>query len=148
MLGTDPAAPASRTEPAAGDVRLLVSTVKGVPRAMLYEAVVPGASPDEAVPFTSPTGTVVFDRVRDVTGEIAFASGRTADYELAVPFSVLGLSPLSAGMELKGDVGVLRGTGGTTVARTYWSNKATAIVSDVPSEAELKPANWGVFDIE
>lgn len=148
MLGTDPAAPASRTEPAAGDVRLLVSTVKGVPRAMLYEAVVPGASPDEAVPFTSPTGTVVFDRVRDVTGEIAFASGRTADYELAVPFSVLGLSPLSAGMELKGDVGVLRGTGGTTVARTYWSNKATAIVSDVPSEAELKPANWGVFNIE
>ena len=42
----------------------------------------------------------------------------------------------------------LRGQNGATVARVYWSNKATAIVSDVPSEAALAPQNWGVIEMK
>ena len=42
-----------------------------------------------------------------------------------------------------GDVGILRGDGFETLHRVYWSNKATAITSDVPSEAQLTPRLWG-----
>jgi hypothetical protein len=40
----------------------------------------------------------------------------------------------------------LRGTGNATTQRVYWSNKATAIVADVPSEAELRPNLWSPFE--
>ena len=42
-------------------------------------------------------------------------------------------------------MGILRGNGRQTLQRVYWNNKATAIVTDVPSEAELTPALWGVW---
>ena len=42
MLGTDGAAKADRSEPVAGDLRLLVTLVKDKPRAVLYRARVPG----------------------------------------------------------------------------------------------------------
>jgi hypothetical protein len=32
------------------------------------------------------------------------------------------------------------------LSRLYWSNKATGIVSDIPSEAELQPSLWGVWE--
>jgi len=44
---------------------------------------------------------------------------------------------------VRGDIGVLRGDGAQTLQRVYWNNKATAITSDVPSEAELTPELWG-----
>jgi hypothetical protein len=56
--------------------------------------------------------------------------------------SSLGLKP-RAGQTIQGDIGILRGEPGITTQRVYWSNKATAIVADVPSEAELKPNLWG-----
>jgi hypothetical protein len=34
------------------------------------------------------------------------------------------------------------------VARTYWSNKATNLNNDEPSEAWLYPATWGEFKFE
>ena len=89
-----------------------------------------------------------FDRVRDITAQTAFAAARDGSgYELAVPLSLVSLK-LRKGMTFKGDIGVLRGDEGATLARSYWSNKATAIVSDVPSEAELRPANWGEIKVE
>jgi len=56
--------------------------------------------------------------------------------------ATLGLAAKSGG-NLRGDLGILRGNGFQTLQRVYWSNKATAIVSDVPSEAEITPALWG-----
>ena len=50
-----------------------------------------------------------------------------------------------AGQSLKGDIGVLRGNGFQTLQRVYWSNKATGITADVPSEAQLTPQLWGWF---
>jgi len=62
-----------------------------------------------------------------------------------VPLTVLGLAP-APGMRIKGDIGVLRGDGKQTIQRVYWTNKATAIVSDVPTEAELTPSLWGTWE--
>ena len=72
---------------------------------------------------------------------------REANYALRIPLSLVGLRPRRGGT-LRGDIGVLRGQNGATVARVYWSNKATAIVSDVPSEAALAPQNWGVVEMK
>ena len=41
---------------------------------------------------------------------------------------------------------MLRGSGGQTTQRVYWSNKATAITADVPSEAELTPEAVGQME--
>lgn len=133
---------------AGGGIRILASMVKGRPLVMMYEKAVPGTKASERVPFTSPVMTVTFDRVRDITAQTAFAAARDGSgYELAVPLSLVSLK-LRKGMTFKGDIGVLRGDEGATLARSYWSNKATAIVSDVPSEAELRPANWGDIKVE
>ena len=142
MLSTDPAAPADRRQPVAGDLRLLVTKVGGKTRALLYQPVVPGAAADQKVPFSSPWRTITFDRVLEVSNQVELAEDGQGRFELSVPLAVLGLKP-KAGLRLKGDLGVLRGNGTETSARSYWSNKATAITADVPSEAELQPALWG-----
>ena len=49
-------------------------------------------------------------------------------------------------MKIRGDIGILRGNGTETTARSYWSNKATAITADVPSEAALTPHLWGTIE--
>ena len=143
MVGSDAAADPKRTKPVAGDLRLLVTQVKGATRALLYRAVV--ADDKQPVPFSSPGRTVTFDRVDEVSAQVQLA-GSDGNYELAVPLAVLGLKP-AAGQALKGDLGILRGSGTATTQRVYWSNKATAIVADVPSEAELCPHLWGRWEI-
>ena len=144
MIGCDPAADPKRTKPAVGDARLLVTRVGERTRAMLYRAVVPGSR--EPVPFASPVRTIHFDRVEDVSSAVELAASGDGDYEISVPLAVLGLRPV-AGMTLRGDIGILRGDNFVTRHRVYWSNKATAITADVPSEAELLPALWGKWEI-
>jgi len=71
-------------------------------------------------------------------------AGQNGDFECSIPLETLGLKP-TPGLKLKGDTGILRGNGFQTHYRVYWSNKATAITADVPSEAQLSPALWGTF---
>ena len=139
MLGTHPDAEPNRQLPVAGDLRLLVTRVRGVTKAMLYRAVTGG----EGTPalFSSPLRTVSFADVRDVSGSVELA-GTNGNFEFRVPLAVLGLD-LLPGRTLSGDLGVLRGAAGVTVQRTYWQNKAAGLVSDIPSEAELQPRLWG-----
>ena len=76
---------------------------------------------------------------------VELAADAEGNYEVSVPLAAIGLKP-TAGGSVRGDVGILRGTGSTTTQRVYWSNKATAIVADVPSEAELRPGLWGKWE--
>ena len=149
MIGTDPAADPKRPRPVVGDVRLLITQLKGKTLALLYRAVVPGTK--EPVPFSSPWRTIPIDRVDDISAEVQLAmsvekndKGKVASafYEVSVPLAALGLKPAD-GQSIKGDIGILRGNGFQTLQRVYWNNKATAITADVPSEAELTPALWG-----
>ncbi len=142
MLGTNPNADPRRSAPVAGDLRLLVTQVRGQTKALLYRAVAPGAT--NATPFSSPDRTVSFDEVRDVSAQVQLA-GSGGNYEFSIPLAVLGLQA-RAGQSISGDIGVLRGDGAETTARVYWSNKATSIVSDVPSEAQLTPQLWGKLE--
>jgi hypothetical protein len=137
-----------------GGERLLVARVKGKTTAMLYRPTVPGTT-TEKVSFGSPLRTIGFDRVDEVSEQVTLASFTERDkddrevsttYELSVPLALLGLTDKPA--TLRGDIGVLRGNGFATLQRAYWTNKATGIVSDIPSEAELTPALWGTLEVK
>lgn len=145
MLG--PSATTGQT----GNVRLLMTLMAGKPTAVLYEKSVAGTKENARVPFSSPWRTIYFDRVTRLN-DVQMASGPIAGgyfVEAAIPWRVLGVQPQS-GLKLRGDVGALSAdAGGTqTVARRYWSNKATNLVNDVPGEADLSPELWGTFTLE
>jgi len=151
MLATNPSSDPQRRSAAPGDVRLLVSLVKGKPVAVLYRPVAT-TGPRNSATFESPLRTLRFDDVEDVSNYVQFAKGiansttgaSAGDFEFSIPLRILGLNPMP-GTELRGDIGLLRGDGVRTTQRVYWSNKATGLVSDIPSEAELTPQLWGQF---
>jgi hypothetical protein len=147
MIGADPTAKPDRPAAVPGDERLLVSQVAGKTRALLYRPVVPGTADKDKVPFNAPWHGITLDRVDDVSDQVTLAADKNGDYEISVPLAVLGLKP-QAGMRIKGDIGILRGDGKQTNQRIYWANKATAIVSDVPTEAELTPKLWGLWEFD
>jgi len=81
---------------------------------------------------------------------MAFRRGKGANdmdsftVEAAIPLKDIGLR-IKNGMLLKMDWGILSAdeSGTRVVRRSYWSNKATAMVSDAPTEARLHPDLWG-----
>lgn len=139
MLGTDPKADPKRTKPVAGDVRLVVTMVKNKPLAVLYRAVVPGTT--DPVPFRAPWHSITLDKVEDVSAEVQLATDNAGNFELSIPTRTLGLTPTP--QTLNGDIGLLRGNGFQTLQRVYWSNHATNLTADVPSEARFTPQLWG-----
>jgi hypothetical protein len=127
------------------DERLLITVVKGKSCAMLYRAKVAGTK--QPVAFSSPWRTINIDVVEDVTASVNFAADKSGNYEISIPLQTLHWSP-KHGDTARADLGVLRGANGQTTQRVYWSNKATAITADVPSEAELTPKLWGMWRVE
>ena len=106
------------------------------------------------MPFSSPLRTIRFDRVEEVSDQVQLAStvqrnekARTESgiFEFSIPLATLGLKP-RPGQTLRGDIGILRGADFQTLQRVYWRNKATGITADIPSEAELTPQLWGLFE--
>ncbi|MBA3698874.1 MAG: hypothetical protein H0W78_08465 [Planctomycetes bacterium] len=124
-----------------GNQRLLVTRQQNRTVAMRYRQRVAGTPDDQRVPFSSPTHSVWFDRVDDVSAVVTLAA-KQHGYEFSIPLATLALSA-TEGARITGDLGVLRGAQGATHQRLYWHNKATSITADVPSEAMLTPALWG-----
>jgi len=148
MLATNPNSDPRRKSAAAGDIRLLVALVKGQPKAMLYRPVASTGAKNTTL-FESPLRTIKFDDVEDVSQYVRLAKGMAAsagDFEFSIPLAVLGLNAVP-GTTLRGDLGLLRGDGLQTTQRVYWSNKASGLVSDIPSEAELTPQLWGTLKL-
>lgn len=140
MLATDPVAAPDRATPVPGDQRLLVTQVKGQTRALLYRAKVPGTK--TPVAFSSPWRSYSIDVVEDISQHVTCSTDGAGNYEIGVALQTLHWQP-QLGKTYRADIGVLRGSNGQTTQRVYWSNKATAITADVPSEAELTPRLWG-----
>jgi len=157
MLATNQAADPKRVAPAAGDLRLLITRHADKPMAALYRPVAAG---EKAAPFSSPWRTVTFDRVDDVSAQVALAQGvrkgtfgtkrderEIFEFEVSIPLAVLGLNP-KAGQTIAADIGVLRGSDGQTRQRLYWHNKTTGLVNDIPGEAMLTPSLWGRWEMK
>lgn len=148
MLGMDPDANPRRTSPAVGDIRVLITRVKGKPVAELYSYRVPGTPEGKKFSFKSPITETIIDLVAQAK-EAVIATGLLKDggwvLEAAIPWKELGVEAPPVGAVLKGDVGMLVGDehGLRTVSRWYWSGKSQTIVSDLAFEAQAVPLLWG-----
>ena len=83
------------------------------------------------------------DDMEDKAREKLGPAGIEAHYRRVSPRETRWLGRMVEGMH--GDIGVLVGNGVETSARLYWANDSAGIVSDIPSEAKLVPANWGLW---
>ena len=65
-----------------------------------------------------------------------------------MPLSSIAKKKLPA--ETRFDVGRITGdpSGTVSVERIYWSNKATALMSDRPTQAGVEPRLWGKAKVE
>ncbi|PTY00980.1 hypothetical protein DB346_15355 [Verrucomicrobia bacterium LW23] len=133
------------------DSRVLFSMLNGRPVAVLMDPVAPGIPVDLGYTYNSPVGSSRFDRVqvRDDIAVSASTQGNTYTVRAVIPWKVLGITPAS-GLRLSGDFGFISSdsAGRINVARTYWSNRQTGLVNDLPEEARLTPAQWGTLKLE
>lgn len=144
MLESDTKADPNRPNAVAGDKRLLFSLFQDQPVAVLYRPVVPG--------FSTPVrlSTATFDEIKRLDSA-KVAIKRYENYytvEVAVPLKDLEIDPKATG-ELRGDVGVIFAdeTGKNRALRKYYYNSHTEMVNDIPTEANLAPAQWGKISL-
>lgn len=154
QLGTRADADPNRTAPQAGDIRILVTRVKGKPGsgeqgrtvAVLYRPVAPDAPKADRWETRTPAGgTTAFDQVKILDAAVITVQedGDRYSVEAAIPQKDLGLAP-APGQVFKMDWGVLTTDDGfVTRSRAYWANPTATGVADEPTEARLQPALWG-----
>lgn|GEM_PF-1718479 len=141
MLATDPKADPARRAPAPGDIRIILTELRGEPLAVLYR---PVAKDGPKAPAQMLAATL--DDVRRLPPSCNPTVRRGKDgYTLtaSIPLAALGLTALPP--ETRGDLGVIYGdaTGRDRDQRLYYYNKATAMISDLTAEATLTPDRWG-----
>jgi hypothetical protein len=146
-FSTDPSAKPDRTKPVPGDRRLLIAPFQDKSIAVLYSYREPGAK--NPVPFSSPVGTEMVDRVTELPSATISVKTDVGSYMItvSVPLADLGLPATGQTAQLKGDFGVIYGDSGGTIdlLRSYWSNKATGLVNDIPGEVSINPRLWGTL---
>ena len=129
-------------------VRVMLSPAAGNPgetQLTFYRHTVPEAERAKAHPqdFSSPWRT---HHAEDVTypdwPRVVHRGQGAYNAEVSVPLSLF-----SANGDIKIDVGVIYGDeeGKINLSRSYWSNKETGLVNDVPGEIIPQPEKWGTF---
>lgn len=152
-LGLNAKADPARTTPVVGDLRIVLSRVKGKPVAVLYRYVAAQKPVNGAVHFSSPVSELWVDEVKELPealvaiGEIPIEQGRGWRLEASIPWKALGATSPGIGTRLRGDIGILQSdqNGVQTVNRLYWSGKSQRCVTDLPTEARIQPGLWGDF---
>ncbi|MDA1140657.1 MAG: hypothetical protein O3B01_18980 [Planctomycetota bacterium] len=141
-----PGADDTRQAPVEGDQRLLITYINGnEPAAVLYRPVAPDAPEGSEYEVVSPVFKISFDEVRRIHNfQIARGADRGYVLEIAIPLTEIGFNP-KLGERYRFDWGVLTtdNSGNSCTSRLYWSNKATGILADAPSEAIMMPHLWG-----
>ncbi len=145
FLSTNPTADNSRTKPAAGDLRLLITMIGGKSKVVLYQPIAPNAAASEAWrAYTPAGGETAFQRVVELkSAVVGYNGGNDYTLEVSIPLADIGLKP-KKGMRVKMDWGLLSTGDGTQVKqRLYWANTQATGTSDEPTEARLEPQFWG-----
>ena len=112
------------------------------------------AKPEESVTFESPVRAVKFASVRQLGDAkavfIKTATGYTAEVRLKC--DSIALKNAASALHLRGDIGILFSNDGgeATQSRAYLTDHSpgAAVTADVPSEAEIRPAEWGEWILE
>ncbi|MBA3684428.1 MAG: hypothetical protein H0W72_04220 [Planctomycetes bacterium] len=133
--------------PGRGPLRVLVAPLEGKDSVVYAQA--KAAAKDGPVTYmvgNNPANATNLDVVKRMASATATSKVGGSGYSvlLRVPLADLGIDPAKA-PALSGVIGVIYSDplGTNRVARMYWCDKATDLVSDVPSEARLDPARWG-----
>jgi hypothetical protein len=151
LLGTDPKADPNRRGPVPGDFRIIITQVKGEPKAVVFRFKDPKSTPEQHVHYVSPVGDSWVDDVEEIKdADISIMPGSFKDgsgwvVEAAIPWASIGVPSPKVNQHLRGDIGVLEGdqNGVRTTGRVYWSGKSQTVVADTPSEARVIPSFWG-----
>lgn len=153
QLATNPEADPDRTEPAPGDVRLIVTRQDDKPLAILYRPNVKGFD-GEPIVLESPVDRESFDRIGVVSDEIQLDyKPRSGGFRatVTVPLELLGWNP-QPGQRTLMDLGYIFGTksGNAAALRSYWANNSfeAKVVGDIPDESRLNPEHWGEAVVE
>lgn len=121
---------------------------------MRYRPVKQDAKPDEAVTFESPVRAVKFASVMPLKEFEAVFTRTASGYicEAKLNCDAIALKHAATGLRLRADVGVIFSNEGGegTQARAYLFDHSpgATITADVPSESELRPAEWGDWILE
>ncbi len=154
MLRTDPSTKKPKRQrhgpenqqAADGDIRILVTRIDdpkhGPVRAIYFEQ---EGDEDHPYHYNSPVGEVKMANVQDISNQVRLAQ-QQGNFELAIPLELLGWEEVPK--KTLGDIGIVIGTGAEAHARFYWSNKASSVTSDIPTEARLLPVEWGHWEFE
>ena len=140
-----------RKEPGAQDNRLVFSLLDDKPVAVLMRPVDTGAGEALAKTYVSPVGPKHFDRVAKLDNVPVNVVRKNGEYVLtaAIALKDLEIQP-SPGAKLRGDIGFISSdaAGKRNIARTYWANQDTGLVSDEPQESWLFPEHWAELLLE
>lgn len=137
--------------PDRGPVRLLAAPLNGKNTAVYWQRT--AAQKDNATTYVvsnNPGNAQSFDIVKRLdTAKLSVNVGQFGYAVLmTVPLADLGIKPTEVD-QLKGIIGVIYSdpSGTDRASRLYWHDKATGLVSDVPSEAAINPAKWGQINL-
>lgn len=129
-----------------GDLRLTFSVYEGKEVAVLSKLIDSSSDGKYKNSVSSPVRTIEFDVVKILPdAEIGIIRTDTGySLEAKVPLSSLGIKVDTSKM-MSGDVGIIKGDAEGTVnlARIYFFNKHTGLISDLPGEADFYPQYWG-----
>jgi len=135
-----------------GDLRLLVAPFEGSSAVVMMKQRDSGADKNDSFTYSSPVMDAVFDSVRkleNVNPEVSIDAD-SVTVQVAVPWIELGMTAVSSGMELTGDVGIIvaDSDGKVNTARIYRSNPCTNLVNDQPGEAVIQPVGFDTILFE
>ncbi|MBE2204719.1 MAG: hypothetical protein IAE94_10310 [Chthoniobacterales bacterium] len=138
--------------PGRGPVRLLAAPVGGKNTVIYWQKTAETKeNPTTYAVSNNETNAQSFDVVKVLPkAKLSVQQGMLGTSALlTVPLAELGLDPTKT-PDIKGIVGVIFSdpSGTTRASRLYWHDKKTGLVSDVPSESRLNPANWGTLNFQ
>ncbi|MDR1010450.1 MAG: hypothetical protein LBM04_04895 [Opitutaceae bacterium] len=141
--------------PGRGPVRLLTAKVNGAPHVIYSQkTAAKKENPQTYVVGNNLANARVFDVVKilpDAKIDVQLAPGNTGYTALVrIPLATLGLDGKKLPETLRGVAGVIYSdtAGANRAARLYWHDKATGMVSDVPTESDVNPARFGDIEIK
>jgi len=137
--------------PGRGPIRLLTAPLNGKNTVIYSQAkIIQQAHPVTYMVGNNAANATNLDLVTILESATALSKTNANGYSvlLRVPLADIGLNPADT-KTIKGIVGVIYSDplGTNRVARMYWFDKATDLVSDVPTEARLSPEKWGTIRI-
>lgn len=144
-LSTNPKSNPDRTQPVAGDYRIVMTNLRNKkPVVIAFIPVIPG---EKQKYVNSPGGQAPMDEVEQIPGSQIYIKKYKNRYILqaAIPWKFFGIEP-KPGFITKGDFAIdfSNPAGNTTSLKLYWA-EYSSMQNDLAQEEMFHPDQWGWF---